>query len=62
MKRAVVFFVIVSLAPTIALGQQGPKELKMQTPPVFRGDPNPTGTDPQSLANLKWRKLRHHSR
>src|SRR4030095_332665 len=57
MNRAFVFFVIVSLAPTIALGQQTPKpkELKVQTPPTFRGVPDPTApADPQSLANSKW--------
>ncbi len=56
MKRAVVFLVILSLAPTIALGQQTPqpKELKVQTPPTFRGVDPTAPPDPQSLANSKW--------
>jgi multidrug efflux system outer membrane protein len=57
MNRTIVLLVIVSLLPTIALGQQpAPKELKVPFPsPNYRGVPDPTKTpDPQTLANSKW--------
>lgn len=53
--RPLIIVLIVSLTPTIALGQKRDPVPKVPTPPVYRGveDPN-APPDPQTLADTRW--------
>lgn len=53
MKRAIIGLLIASFAPTIAVAQKNPKVPQVQTPAVYRADPNTTPS-PQSLADTRW--------
>jgi multidrug efflux system outer membrane protein len=53
MKRTIIFFVIASLAPGFALGQKKYERPKVETPSVYRADPNTTPNS-QTLADTKW--------
>ena len=53
MKRAIIVLLIAGFAPTFVLAQKNPPVPQVQTPSVFRADPNSPAT-PQSLADAKW--------
>ena len=53
MKRAIIVLLIASFAPTCVLAQKDPQVPQVQTPAVYRADPNSPPT-PQSLADAKW--------
>ncbi|HKP38379.1 MAG TPA: efflux transporter outer membrane subunit [Pyrinomonadaceae bacterium] len=53
MKRAIIVLLIAGFAPTFARAQKNPQVPQVQTPAVFRADPNSPAT-PQSLADSRW--------
>ncbi len=61
--RPLIIVLIVSLTPTIALGQKRDQIPKVPTPPVYRGveDPN-APPDPQTLADTRWFEIFRDSR
>ena len=55
MRRAITFLLVAAFTQSLAFGQKGYQRPGVQTPPVFRGEPDPNAPpDPHSLADTKW--------
>jgi multidrug efflux system outer membrane protein len=53
MKRTIILVLIASLTPSFVLGQKKYQRPTIETPTVYRADPNAT-PDAQTLADTKW--------
>src|SRR6266850_913260 len=53
MKRTIMLVLLASLTPSFVLGQKKYQRPTVETPPVYRADPNTTPNS-QTLADTKW--------
>ncbi len=53
MKRAIIMLLIAGFVPAFAFAQKDPQVPQVQTPAVYRADPNSPATS-QSLADSRW--------